>query len=73
MYKAKVFESGETVAVKKVFHDKWYKARELDIMKELNHTNCVKLKQGFFTKGDSEDEIFLNLAMEYVPETLKSV
>ena len=42
-------------------------------MKDLNHTNCVKLKQGFFTKGDSEEEIFLNLAMDYVPETLKSV
>ena len=42
-------------------------------MRELNHTNCVRLKQGFFTQGDAEDEIFLNLAMDYVPETLKSV
>ena len=73
VYKAKVFETGETVAVKKIFYDPRYKCRELDIMKELNHTNCVKLRQGFFTKGDSDEEIFLNLAMDYVPETLKSV
>jgi len=44
VYKAKVYETGETVAVKKVFYDPWYKTRELDIMKELKHVNCVGLK-----------------------------
>jgi len=49
VYKAKVYETGETVAVKKVFHDPKYKCRELEIMRELKHPNCVRLKQGFFT------------------------
>ena len=35
VYQAQVVETNETVAIKKVFQDKRYKNRELQIMKEL--------------------------------------
>jgi len=39
-------------------------------MKELNHPNVISLKHAFYTQGDKEDEIYLNVVMEYVPETV---
>ena len=68
VYQARVQETGEVVALKKVFQDKRYKNRELSIMKELSHPNIVKLKHHFFSNGDKEDEVFLNIVMEFVPE-----
>lgn len=44
-------ETGEVVAIKKVFQDKRYKNRELMIMKELNHPFIVEFKQSFNTNG----------------------
>ncbi len=41
-------------------------------MKELDHPNIIFLKSYYYTKApnQSEDEFFLNLIMDYVPETL---
>jgi len=45
-------ETGEPVAIKKVYQDKRYKNRELQIMKELCHDNVVTLQHAFYTQGD---------------------
>jgi serine/threonine protein kinase len=47
-----VSETGEVVAIKKVYQDKRYKNRELAIMKELYHPNIITLKHAFYTTGD---------------------
>jgi glycogen synthase kinase 3 beta len=39
-------------------------------MKELYHPNVICLKHAFYTQGDKDDEIYLNVVMEYVPETV---
>ena len=49
---ATVSETSETVAIKKVYQDKRYKNRELQIMKELFHPNVVTLRHAFYTQGD---------------------
>lgn len=49
---ASIAETGETVAIKKVYQDKRYKNRELQIMKELYHTNVIALRHAFYTQGD---------------------
>eukprot|EP01110_Echinostelium_bisporum_P012207 TRINITY_DN6553_c0_g1_i1.p1 TRINITY_DN6553_c0_g1~~TRINITY_DN6553_c0_g1_i1.p1 ORF type:complete len:299 (-),score=24.65 TRINITY_DN6553_c0_g1_i1:2-898(-) len=67
---AVVAGSQEVVAIKKVLQDKRFKNRELQIMKMLNHTNIVALKNSFYTNGPKNDEVFLNLVLEYVPETV---
>ena len=52
VYQANCIETGEKVAIKKVFQDKRYKNRELQIIKELSHPNIVHLKSSFLTTGD---------------------
>jgi serine/threonine protein kinase len=68
-WQAKCIETGETVAIKKVLQDKRYKNRELQIMRLLDHPNIVAFKHCFFSTTD-KDELYLNLVLEYVPETV---
>ena len=39
-------------------------------MKELFHPNVVTYKHAFYTQRDKSDEIYLNIVMEYIPETV---
>jgi serine/threonine protein kinase len=74
VYEAQVQETGETVAIKKVFHDKRYKNRELQILKELMHPNVVTIKHAFFTNGDENpEEMYYNIVMDFVPDTIYKV
>merc|ERR1719377_301694 len=73
VYQAQVVETGESVAIKKVFQDKRYKNRELQIMKELRHPNVVELKHAFYTSGDKPGETYLNVVMEYCSDTIYRV
>jgi serine/threonine protein kinase len=67
-------ESGERVAIKKVLQDPRFKNRELQIMRSLSHTNVTMLRDYFYTHGESHpDEVYLNVVMEFVPETLHRV
>lgn len=68
LVQAKCLETGEAVAIKKVLQDKRYKNRELQTMRLLDHPNVVSLKHCFFSTTD-KDELYLNLVLEYVPET----
>ncbi|KAL2254210.1 shaggy-related protein kinase NtK-1 isoform X1 [Sesamum indicum] len=72
VFQAKCLENGETVAIKKVLQDKRYKNRELQTMCLLDHPNVVSLKHCFFSPTE-EDELYLNLVLEYVPETVHRV
>ncbi|PIN04167.1 Glycogen synthase kinase-3 [Handroanthus impetiginosus] len=69
VFQAKCIETGETVAIKKVLQDRRYKNRELQLMRTMDHPNVVSLKHCFFSTT-SQNELFLNLVMEYVPETM---
>jgi len=69
---AKCLETGETVAIKKVLQDKRYKNRELQTMRLLDHPNVVALKHCFLSTTE-KDELYLNLVLEYVPETVHRV
>ncbi|KAF5274308.1 hypothetical protein FQR65_LT04427 [Abscondita terminalis] len=90
VYQAKLCDTGEMVAIKKVLQDKRFKNRELQIMRKLEHCNIVKLKYFFYSSGDKraevpcdmtillgtteqKDEVYLNLVLEYIPETVYKV
>eukprot|EP00093_Oithona_nana_P010698 10698.XXX_651009_652385_1 [CDS] Oithona nana genome sequencing. len=73
VYQAKLCETGEMVAIKKVLQDKRFKNRELQIMRRLEHCNIVKLMYFFYTSGEKKDEIYLNLVLEFIPETVYKV
>jgi serine/threonine protein kinase len=70
VFMAKVVETSEMVAIKKVLQDKRFKNRELQIMKLLNHRNVVAMKHCFYSNGERPDELYLNLVLEYVPDTV---
>lgn len=72
VFQAKCLETGEAVAIKKVLQDKRYKNRELQIMRMFDHPNVVQLKHWFFSTTEKE-EVFLNLVLEYVSETVYRV
>mmetsp|Transcript_405 Transcript_405/g.881 ORF Transcript_405/g.881 Transcript_405/m.881 type:complete len:386 (-) Transcript_405:174-1331(-) len=76
VFEAKVVETGEVVAIKKVLQDKRFKNRELQIMRQLvkdPHPNIVALKHCFYSQGEKADELYLNLVLEFVPETVYSI
>uniref|UniRef100_A0A671W671 Glycogen synthase kinase 3 beta, genome duplicate a n=1 Tax=Sparus aurata TaxID=8175 RepID=A0A671W671_SPAAU len=73
VYQAKLCDSGELVAIKKVLQDKRFKNRELQIMRKLDHCNIVRLRYFFYSSGDKKDEVYLNLVLDYVPETVYRV
>jgi len=73
VYKAVVYGTNDVVAIKKVLQDKRFKNRELQIMKLLDHPNVVRLKDQFYSTGEKPDEVYLNLVLEYVPETVYKV
>ena len=73
VFAATCAETGNIVAVKKVLQDKRYKNREVQIIKELYHPNIIGLKHAFFTQGEKPDEIYLNMVMDYVPETVHRI
>ena len=103
VFEAKVVETGEVVAIKKVLQDKRFKNRELQIMRQLvkdPHPNIVALRHCFYSQvstsrllvfpfsqsmsfltrschllsqGEKPDELYLNLVLEFVPETVYSI
>ncbi|CAG2165645.1 unnamed protein product, partial [Oppiella nova] len=59
VYQARLVDTSEMVAIKRVLQDKRFKNRELQIMRRLDHCNVVKLKYFFYTKrrGVSESGV----------------
>ncbi|KAI8998965.1 Pkinase-domain-containing protein [Trametes punicea] len=73
VFQAKLLENDSPtcdIAIKKVLQDKRFKNRELQIMRLVSHPNVVDLKAYFYSNGDKKDEVYLNLVLEYVPETV---
>lgn len=63
-------ETKEKVALKKVLQDKRFKNRELEIMQRLEHKNVIDLKYYFYQEDQSKEELYLNLVLEYMPQSL---
>lgn len=70
VYKAQVVETGEIVAIKKVLQDRRFKNRELQILTKLRHPTVVRLSHSFFSKGENPDDVYLNLVMEHIQDTI---
>lgn len=76
VFLAKVVSTNDVVAIKKVLQDKRFKNRELQIMRQIakhTHPYVVTLKHHFISKGSKSDDVYLNLVLEYIPETMYSV
>lgn len=42
-------------------------------MKELKHPCVIEMKHAFYTPGDRPEEVFLNVVMDFIPETVYRV
>ncbi|CAI8026517.1 Glycogen synthase kinase-3 beta, partial [Geodia barretti] len=42
-------------------------------MRRLSHCNIIRLQYFFYSSGDKKDELYLNLVLDYVPETVYRV
>lgn len=74
VYRAKKEQSDDILAIKRVFQDKRYHNRELEMLKEIKHPNIINLKHYFYTKGEkNEEEIYLNVVTDYLPQTLSRI
>lgn len=76
VFLAKILETNETVAIKKVLQDRRFKNRELQIMIQLSkqpHPYVLAMQHHFISKGTKPDDVYLNLVLEYIPETVYSV
>lgn len=74
VYQATLISSdNREVAIKKVLQDKRFKNRELAIMRVLDHCNIVKLLYFFYSQGEKKDDVYLNLVLEFIPETVYRV
>ncbi|EGC48303.1 protein kinase [Histoplasma capsulatum var. duboisii H88] len=72
VFQTKISPSGEDAAIKRVLQDKRFKNRELQIMRIVRHPNIVQLKAFYYSNGERKDEVYLNLVLEFVPETVYS-
>jgi serine/threonine protein kinase len=70
VYLARIVETGEYVAVKKVLQDRRFQSRELALLRRVRHPNVNALRHCFYTSGDRPDELYLNLVLDFVPDTL---
>lgn len=69
VFQTQLLPSNEIAAIKRVLQDKRFKNRELQIMRLVHHRNIVDLKYYFYTSNE-KSELYLNLILEFVPETL---
>jgi serine/threonine protein kinase len=58
------------VAIKKVKIDPRYKNRELETLRELNNRHIIHLLNYFRSSSKQVKDIYLNLVLEYMPESL---
>lgn len=61
---------GKQVAIKKVFLDPRFKNRELEIVEQLRHPNCLQYITNYKTKEGSRGEVYLHLVTDYLPTAL---
>ncbi|GAA5970219.1 hypothetical protein JCM21900_000829 [Sporobolomyces salmonicolor] len=71
--RAELVEGGQgVVALKRTRQDRKFKNREQQLMLRISHPNIVKMRYYWYEASTSRnsDEVFLNLVLDYVPETL---
>lgn len=73
VFQARLQEGNEIVAIKKVLQDRRYKNRELVVIRKLHHFNIVTLHYFYYSNGLKKDDVYLNLILEFLPDTLSKL
>ena len=70
VYRWRVGEDDEFIAIKKLYYDRTLGTREADLLKELKHPNIIEFLEVFYTKADDQGGVNLNIVMEHLPSWL---
>lgn len=75
VYRARLCDTNELVAIKKTLDDPKFKNRELLMMRQLEHPNVLNLRYFYYSEGIGfkKGERYLHMVLDYIPETLFSV
>jgi len=67
-------DNNRRVAIKRVEKSGNFVSREVDVLRSLDHVNCLKLLDVFYTYPDDEtdERKWQNLVLDYYPSTLSS-
>jgi len=67
-------DNNKRVAIKRVEKSGNFISREVDILQSIDHTNCLRLLDVFYTypEDDVDDRKWQNLVLDYHPSTLSS-
>lgn len=58
---------GNHFAIKKVVQDPHYKNRELDTLIRINHPNCLRLVNHYYTKEGNPQQLYLHIVSDKFP------
>eukprot|EP00758_Cryptobia_borreli_P004448 Tbor_TRINITY_DN4380_c0_g1::TRINITY_DN4380_c0_g1_i1::g.7746::m.7746/K03083/GSK3B; glycogen synthase kinase 3 beta len=70
VFLARSLASGELVAIKKTLQDKRFRNRELQLLRYIHHPNIIDVKHTFYSSDNTADELYLNIVMEFLPDTV---
>ena len=71
VYYGHVKTTGEKIAIKKVLQDKRYKNRQLQILKMVENSNVLEMRDHYMSvEGEKE---YLNVVMDYFPYNLYQI
>ena len=73
VYKVEHKQTGDILALKRVYMDPQHNCNEGFILKELKHPNLIGCHHDFIYKDKKSERTFLNIIMDYVPLTLNKV
>lgn len=59
--------NGNHFAIKKVLQDPRYKNRELDILSNIHHPNCLRLVKHYITREGNPQQVFLHIVSDKFP------
>jgi len=68
-------ENKQRVAIKRIEKNANFISREVDVLKEISHPNCIELKDVFYTysEDNGNSKKYQNLVFDFIPHTLSSV
>ena len=70
VYKWRVGEDDQFIAIKKMYLDRACGTRELDLLRELRHPNIIEFYEAFYTKADEHGGVNINIVTEHLPTWL---
>lgn len=62
--------TGTRFAIKKVLQDPQYTNRELEILRQLHHPNCLALRDAIYCREGNPPQIFLYVVTDVFPQNL---